>query len=504
MSRLARFFASLFTAVVAVAIVTVPVIAEENAGFKPIFNGQDLTGWDGNPDFWSVRDGAITGQTTAEKPTKGNTFIIWRQGELDDFELRLKFRIVGGNSGIQYRSKDYGNWVAGGYQADFAAGSTFNGILYEERGRGILTLCGEKSVIGSDGKKQVTGATCDEKEMIAALKKEDWNDYTVICQGNHLVQKINGFTTVDVTDEQVDKRALSGILALQLHAGLPMTVQFKDIQLKRLQLEDRKKIVMIAGPKSHGYGAHEHNAGSMLLAKRLAELPNIQPVVYLNGWPADPTALDNADAICIFCDGGPRHVVGPHMEQVDKLMQRGVGLACLHYAVEIPKGRQGDLLKGWIGGYFETHWSVNPHWEADFTSIPEHPITRGVKPFKMQDEWYFHMRFVDEMKGVAPILSAIPPAGTLERPDGPHSNNPDVRKTKGRPQHVAWAYERPDGGRGFGFTGCHHHHEWQHEDFRRVVLNALVWITGQEVPEGGVQSQEVTDKELQQNQDYPK
>jgi hypothetical protein len=204
------------------------------AGALQLFNGKDLTGWDGNPKFWSVRDGVITGATTPENPTKANTFLIWRQGEVADFELRLLYRIVGGNSGIQYRSKDLGDWVAGGYQADIEAGTNYTGILYEERGRGILALRGEKVTLGADGKKQVTGTVGTPGDIQAAIKKEDWNEYIVIAQGNHLVHKVNGKTTVDVTDEQTAKAAKSGILALQVHAGPPMLVQFKDVQLKRL------------------------------------------------------------------------------------------------------------------------------------------------------------------------------------------------------------------------------------------------------------------------------
>jgi hypothetical protein len=208
---------------------------DEKDGFKSIFNGKSLEGWSGNEKFWSVKDGSITGQTTAENPTQGNTFLIWKAGEVKDFELRLKFKIVGGNSGIQYRSVDKGNHVVNGYQADIDSGETYIGILYEEGGRGILAQRGDKVTIGADGKKEVTGKTGESKEIAAAVKKEDWNEYVVIAQGNHLVQKINGHTTVDVTDSESGKAKASGILALQLHAGPPMTVQFKEIQFKELK-----------------------------------------------------------------------------------------------------------------------------------------------------------------------------------------------------------------------------------------------------------------------------
>lgn len=206
--------------------------AEAPEGFISLFDGKSLDGWEGK-DFWSVKDGAITGQTTAEKPTQGNTFLLWK-GELADFELRLKFRIVGGNSGIQYRSRHVGDYVISGYQADIDSGTKYIGILYEEKARGILALRGKQVVIDADGKKQDVGTTGTDEEILGSIKKEDWNEYTIIAKGNHLVQKINGHTTVDVTDNQESKRAMKGLLALQLHAGPPMLVQFKDIYLKKL------------------------------------------------------------------------------------------------------------------------------------------------------------------------------------------------------------------------------------------------------------------------------
>lgn len=210
-------------------------VGAEDTEFQCLFDGKTLNGWEGKSQFWSVQDGAITGQTTKDNPTKGNTFLIWRGGKTADFELRLDFRIVGGNSGIQYRSEEKGDFVVGGYQADFEAGDRFIGILYEEKGRGILALRGHKVVIAEDGKKKTIGTTCDEKEMLASIKKEGWNEYLITAKGNHLVQKINGHTTVDVTDNQTSKSSAEGILALQLHAGPPMLVQFKNIRLKQLK-----------------------------------------------------------------------------------------------------------------------------------------------------------------------------------------------------------------------------------------------------------------------------
>ena len=212
-------------------------------GFHAIFNGKDLSGWEGNPKLWSVKDGAITGQTTADNPAKGNTFLIWTNGTVGDFQLRCSFRLVPGdskgfaNSGIQYRSRvlDPTNWVVGGYQADMEAGPNYTGILYEERFRGIMALRGEKVVWTPDDKKQVVGSVGVAAEIEGALKKDGWNDYVIIAKGNHLQQFINGRQTVDVTDDCEAKRAMSGVLALQLHAGPPMMAQFKDIRLKALK-----------------------------------------------------------------------------------------------------------------------------------------------------------------------------------------------------------------------------------------------------------------------------
>jgi hypothetical protein len=204
---------------------------------KNLFNGKDLTGWKGL-DFWSVEDGCITGRTTKEKPTKGNTFLVWQGGEVGDFEFTFKYKIVGGNSGVQYRSKlvDEKAFVVSGYQADFEAGKTYSGILYEEKGRGILAQRGQKTVI-KDGEKpgkakvEVAGEVGKSAEIQAKIKAEDWNEYRIVAQGGHLQHFINGVQTVDVTD-QTAVGAKKGILALQLHAGPAMVVQFKDLVLK--------------------------------------------------------------------------------------------------------------------------------------------------------------------------------------------------------------------------------------------------------------------------------
>jgi hypothetical protein len=213
----------------------IPATARGAEGAKALFNGKDLADWDGDPKFWSVQDGAITGLTTKEAPAPGNTFCIWKGGVLKDFELHVAFCMQNHNSGIQYRSKDCGKWVVHGYQADMDESNTYTGGLYEEGGRGVLALPGQKVTIGEDGKPKVTGTTADAKDIKAAIKNKDWNEYLIIARGNHLVQKLNGLVTVDATDDDEKRRAMEGILAFQLHAGPPMKVQFKDITLKVLE-----------------------------------------------------------------------------------------------------------------------------------------------------------------------------------------------------------------------------------------------------------------------------
>jgi len=179
----------------------------------------------------------------------------------------------------------------------------------------------------------------------------------------------------------------------------------------------------------------------------------------------------------------------------------------LHFGVEVGKGPAGDAMLEWTGGYFETFWSVNPHWVPQaMTLAARHPITFGVRPFSVDDEWYYHMRFRPGRKGVTPILSAVAPARTLERKDGERSGNPAVRDSvaRGEPQPLMWARQRPDGGRGFGFTGGHVHWNWGHPDHRRVVLNAIAWSAGLRIPRQGVPTPPVSLEELEQNQDDPR
>jgi type 1 glutamine amidotransferase len=287
-------------------------------------------------------------------------------------------------------------------------------------------------------------------------------------------------------------RGLSILLAAVLAASFAFAARSPELE--------KKKIVFVTTKTDHNRGEHEYYAGSLLLANalRIAK-PGYSIEVVRNGWPVDDRIFDRVDAVVLYAIGGQDNPIISHREEFAKMARRGVGLACLHYAVEAPKGETGDDFLDWIGGYFETDWSVNPEWKADFTNLPKHPITRGVRPFAIYDEWYYHMRFRDDMNGVTPILTAIPPASTLSREDGPYSGNRFVRAEVGKPQTVAWATERADGGRGFGFTGGHFHKNWANDAFRRIVLNAIVWVAKGSVPAGGITSATPTEAELEAN-----
>ena len=264
----------------------------------------------------------------------------------------------------------------------------------------------------------------------------------------------------------------------------------------------KKKIYLLAGGPSHGFGAHDHLSGCHLLAKRLNENVSGVEAAVVQGWP-DKGKLDDAAAVIMYCDGGGGHIAIPHMKELNALHDKGVGIGCIHYAVEIPRGKSGDNWVKFMGGFFATNWSVNPHWVGNFTKLPAHPVANGVKPFKTNDEWYYNMRFREGMKGVSPILSAVPPDSTRQGKDGPHSGNPEVRKGVGKnqPEHVVWVSENDNGSRGFGCTGGHVHWNWAQDDFRKTVLNAIVWVAKIDVPQNGVESSRPTVDEMLQNHD---
>jgi hypothetical protein len=228
---------SLIGTCVLVLLISAVKCSAEDEGFKPIFDGKTLQGWDGDPEFWRVEDGTITGQTTKEKPAKANTFLLWRGGKPGDFELKAEFRMPNAgfaNSGVQYRSwEGPGKWQVSGYQADMDGENDYTGICYGENFRGMLAQRGQKVVIGKDHKPKIVEQFADPQELAKSIKKGDWNEYHIIARGNHIVQKINGKLMCEVTDEDSVARK-DGVLALQIHAGDPMKVQFRNIRLKEL------------------------------------------------------------------------------------------------------------------------------------------------------------------------------------------------------------------------------------------------------------------------------
>jgi type 1 glutamine amidotransferase len=264
-----------------------------------------------------------------------------------------------------------------------------------------------------------------------------------------------------------------------------------------------KKLVLIAGRQSHGPGDHEFRAGMLLLQKCLSGVKGLKVVVETNGWVADPKVFDGATAVALYSDGGGGNpfLQGDHKKTIGDLAKKGVGIAMMHYAVEVPKDNGGPEFLEWIGGHYEHQFSCNPMWAPDYKTFPKHPVTRGVKPFSCRDEWYMHMRFRLDMKGVVPLLVDKPSdkvrKGPYVYPQGPYEH---IVAGSGQDEVMMWGVERPDGGRGFGWTGGHYHKNWGDPNYRKVILNALVWLCKMEVPVSGVESA-VTEEDLKQNLD---
>jgi len=259
-----------------------------------------------------------------------------------------------------------------------------------------------------------------------------------------------------------------------------------------------RKVVLIAGTPSHPPGMHEYRAGCLLLKQCLDQSGLIQSEVFTNGWPRSQNAFDGADAIFLYMDGGPRHAAlrDENRKQLGELLKKGVGLGCAHFAVEVPKQHGREWLD-WLGGYYEVGYSINPIWTAEIKPLLQHPIARGVKPFSVRDEWYFNLRLNETDGKLTPLIAATPSLETRQKSYGPY---PHIVKAAGREETLMWAFERRDGGRSFGFTGGHFHENWANDDFRKLVLNALLWIGRVDVPKEGVTSS-VTAQGLKENLD---
>ena len=306
----------------------------------------------------------------------------------------------------------------------------------------------------------------------------------------------------DMTRPEFLRILLAGATAT---AARPRTARALDRPLK---------LVIIAGSPSHPPGMHEFRAGTLLLERRLSQLPGLIVERYDNDWVADETTLDDADALVIYSDGARKHPLRNkhHLATVGSQIARGMGLGCMHYGVEVVPDEAGAEFKQWLGGFYEHEWSCNPIWTPAFERFPDHPVANGVRPFAVEDEWYFNMRFRDGLDasgpsvvdGAAftPVLVAKPSDevrdGPYVFPKGPY---PHIQASKGRDEVMLWTLERPDGGRGFGFTGGHFHRNWQNDEYRKVVVNAIAWLAGLRVPEFGIGTSTVTDDEIGRNLD---
>ena len=308
-----------------------------------IFNGENLDGWDGDPRLWSVKDGMIHGETTKENPANGNTFIIWRDGTLKDFELKLKFRIQNGNSGVQYRSKEIRKWVISGYQAEVENAPGKVGFLYHESGRGWLVNVGDMMEIDKDGEKRVVGRVSDKDALIKAgyYNDKDWNEYHIIGQGNQLTHYLNGYPTMQLIDndritdpddaKDTKGAAREGLLALQIHAGPPMVVDFKDIRIRQSRrgsfLEDAK--VLFNGKDLEGWtvkGNEEEQKKSKWVVGKAAVSPD------------DPKKL-------IKVDGGGEliNLAGSHGDSLDIFSNEEFGDCLIELEVMVPQGSNSGI-----------------------------------------------------------------------------------------------------------------------------------------------------------------
>jgi type 1 glutamine amidotransferase len=257
-------------------------------------------------------------------------------------------------------------------------------------------------------------------------------------------------------------------------SGVPIEVDTHDPKLA--------KVVLVAGTPSHPPGAHEYLATQAVLMNLLKQTPGVFPVVVRDGWPKDPKVFAGARTIVWYTDGAKNHpLLQPgRAEEIQKHIDRGGGFVAFHYPLNVPKELSPRALS-WLGGHFDTEVSGGSgaiKWTPQFGPLPTHPITRGVKPFAINDEWYFAMRFVPDMKGITPIIKAVPPEDL-------RAKSQEAKKYPGRAEVLAWAYDRPGGGRSFAITTPHTHEDWASDGLRRLVVNGILWTAKVDVPKGG-------------------
>ena len=256
--------------------------------------------------------------------------------------------------------------------------------------------------------------------------------------------------------------ALAASLLAQDRSDVPLEVDATD--------PAAHKIVLLAGSFSKGGGEHEYFAGSVVLFNLLKQTPGVFPVLAADGWPKNEAIFDHAKAVVFYMDGGGKQsLLAPgRLDRIEALAAKGVGIVHLHQIIDYPKSHTDRMLP-LIGGVWVPGAGARGHWDGDFSAFVEHPITRGVAPFKENDGFIYKLKFVEGMKGITPLLRTSPPNTTL----------------RGTEDIVSWAYQRPDGGRSFVFTGCHLHESWGLESMRRFVTNGILWSAGLEIPAGG-------------------
>lgn len=274
------------------------------------------------------------------------------------------------------------------------------------------------------------------------------------------------------------------LAVVSLHAEL--TTEQQQVTLEVLPGDaSAAKIVLLAGSPSNKPGQHEYFAGCALLREWLAEVPGVAPVMVADGWPKNEAVLDDARAVVFFMDGGAKlpFLTPERRAKVQALADAGAGFIVLHQAVDCPADIAASF-KEWFGAAFQPDIGCRGHWDVKFDSVSPHEVTSGMKPFELlKDGWLYNLHFAE--KGVTPLLAAQMP-DTSRKTDHAKSH-------AGRAETVAWAFERPNGGRSFGFTGCDLHASWAVPEQRRMLVNALLWTSKLPVPTTGVTTDSTVD-----------
>jgi len=441
-----QLFYSLFVLATCASIFS----AESPSPWKSLFNGKNLDGWEKNKF-------AGTGEIVVED---GNIVIgtgvaltgIRRTNDLlkSNYEIAVKAKKIEGDDffcGITFPVKDsHATFIAGGWGG---------------------SLVGVSSIDGQD-------ASENETTQYMRFEKNKWYDIKVRVTDSKIEAWVDKEKLVNV---QIAGRKISmrpGEIEDAVPFGISTYQTTSAIQEIKIRSVPSRipSIAFIAGKKSHGPGEHEYEKSLKLLQDKLeGSIEFIDTQLYREGWPFDDEKLDAVDSIVLFCDGADHGEVnhpalqGPRLSTLEKQMKRGAGLVCLHYAVFVPKEKAGDKFLKWIGGYFDYESGSGPnHWfskietrEYDvFPATPNHPICKDLKPYTMKEEFYFNLKFPEDKKNITPIITFDP-------------------QKKDWDKVVGWAIQRPDGGRGFGYTGGHYYKNFEDPTVQKLLLNAILW-----------------------------